>query len=64
MLVEFADRVDRHKLEELSRKFQRSKASVPTRCVCEGGGGGAASGAWALAGQCSRSAAERASRRS
>jgi hypothetical protein len=31
MLVEYADRVDRHKLEELSKKFHSSKASVPTR---------------------------------
>lgn len=36
MLVEFASHVDRDKLEELSKKFQRSKASVPTRWV--GGG--------------------------
>lgn len=33
MLVEFASHVDRDKLEELSKKFQRSKASVPTRWV-------------------------------
>lgn len=31
MLVEFADKVDRHKLEELSKEFNRSKHSVPTR---------------------------------
>jgi hypothetical protein len=33
MLVEFASHVDRDTLEELSKKFHRSKASVPTRWV-------------------------------
>jgi hypothetical protein len=31
MLVDYAQHVDRAKLEELSKAFQRSKASVPTR---------------------------------
>lgn len=31
MLVEFAEKVDREKLEELSKKFNQSKHSVPTR---------------------------------
>ena len=33
MLVEYADKVDRHKLEELSNAFHKSKQIVPTRCV-------------------------------
>lgn len=32
MLVEYSRHVDRNKLEELSKKFHKSKQSVPTRC--------------------------------
>lgn len=33
MLAEYATKVDREKLEQLSKAFHRSKASVPTRSV-------------------------------
>lgn len=37
MLVDFANRVDKDKLAELSHKFQSSKRSVPTRWGLLGG---------------------------